>query len=374
MKKSLLFLLFLGLNISVFAQVNPLISCDDDNDGFSTFNLTQANSDILNGDSPSDFEVSYYTTLPEAENGTPAIENDQMFENTVPFQQDIYFRKEALDTGDYVVNSLTLIVANTPEIAENIPAIISCDEGAGFATFDLTQNESIIFEDQDPTGFTLSYYLTEADAEAQMNILSFPQGYSNTTNPETIYINLSSNDSGCFVINSFDIQIVNCTEDDDNDLVTTGDEDVNADGNLNNDDTDGNGQRNYLDPDDDGDGILTADEDYDGNGDPTNDDTNTNGIPDYLDSNVALSVSENILRNFSIYPNPSTGKVFVQLKNPDVIIKIVLANIQGKTVKIFHPENLRKDLPIELSNLNSGLYFMTVQTEKARVTKKLVVK
>lgn len=123
MKKSLLFLLFLGLNISVFAQVNPLISCDDDNDGFSTFNLTQANSDILNGDSPSDFEVSYYTTLPEAENGTPAIENDQMFENTVPFQQDIYFRKEALDTGDYVVNSLTLIVANTPEIAENIPLL-----------------------------------------------------------------------------------------------------------------------------------------------------------------------------------------------------------------------------------------------------------
>lgn len=49
------------------------------------------------------------------------------------------------------------------------------------------------------------------------------------------------------------------------------------------DDTDGNGLPNYLDPDDDGDGIYTIDEDT-GDGDPTNDDHDIDGTPNYLDS------------------------------------------------------------------------------------------
>ncbi len=50
-------------------------------------------------------------------------------------------------------------------------------------------------------------------------------------------------------------------------------------------DTDGTEDVNYRDIDDDGDRINTFDEDVDGDGDPTNDDTDGNGIPDYLDPN-----------------------------------------------------------------------------------------
>ncbi len=48
-------------------------------------------------------------------------------------------------------------------------------------------------------------------------------------------------------------------------------------------DTDGTEDVNYRDIDDDGDGIETPDEDLDGDGDPTNDDTDGDGVPDYLD-------------------------------------------------------------------------------------------
>ncbi|WP_298488931.1 gliding motility-associated C-terminal domain-containing protein [uncultured Maribacter sp.] len=48
-------------------------------------------------------------------------------------------------------------------------------------------------------------------------------------------------------------------------------------------DTDGTEDVNYRDLDDDGDGINTPDEDADGDGDPTNDDTDGDGITDYLD-------------------------------------------------------------------------------------------
>ncbi len=71
--------------------------------------------------------------------------------------------------------------------------------------------------------------------------------------------------------------------DHDNDTVISNDEDIDGDGDVSNDDTDGDFLANYIDPDDDGDGILTKNEDANGNGDPTDDDTDGDGIPDYLD-------------------------------------------------------------------------------------------
>ena len=48
-------------------------------------------------------------------------------------------------------------------------------------------------------------------------------------------------------------------------------------------DTDGTEDVNYRDIDDDGDGINTPDEDINGDGDPTNDDADGDGTPDFLD-------------------------------------------------------------------------------------------
>ncbi len=62
-------------------------------------------------------------------------------------------------------------------------------------------------------------------------------------------------------------------------------EDLNEDGFLLNDNTDGAGAVNYLDDDDDGDGRLTKYEiEIDGNGNITFPDVDGDGIPDYLDS------------------------------------------------------------------------------------------
>lgn len=72
--------------------------------------------------------------------------------------------------------------------------------------------------------------------------------------------------------------------DDDGDTVPTKTEDLNKDGNLTNDNTDGDAKPNYLDDDDDNDGILTKDEDTNKDGDPTNDDADRDGIPNYLDT------------------------------------------------------------------------------------------
>ncbi len=72
--------------------------------------------------------------------------------------------------------------------------------------------------------------------------------------------------------------------DNDGDGITTGNEDINGDGNIHNDDTDGDGTPNYLDSDDDGDTILTKNEDLNADGNPANDDTDGDGKANYLDS------------------------------------------------------------------------------------------
>ncbi|WP_372744006.1 FKBP-type peptidyl-prolyl cis-trans isomerase [Lutibacter sp.] len=64
--------------------------------------------------------------------------------------------------------------------------------------------------------------------------------------------------------------------DHDNDGILSSNEDRNNDGNVKNDDTDGDGIADYLDVDDDGDGILTKNESL-------TEDTDGDGIPNYLD-------------------------------------------------------------------------------------------
>ncbi|GAA4975306.1 hypothetical protein [Algibacter aquimarinus] len=83
------------------------------------------------------------------------------------------------------------------------------------------------------------------------------------------------------------IEINTTLVEDDNDGILAALEDINGNGNLEDDDTDGDGLPNYIDADDDGDNILTINE----NPDPDEDDiitdaqdTDGDGTPDYLDA------------------------------------------------------------------------------------------
>lgn len=74
---------------------------------------------------------------------------------------------------------------------------------------------------------------------------------------------------------------------DDNDGIPAELEDLNNNGDLTDDDSDGDGIPNYLDDDDDGDNVPTKLEKPDPNGDgdlSDAQDTNEDGIPDYLDN------------------------------------------------------------------------------------------
>jgi len=97
---------------------------------------------------------------------------------------------------------------------------------------------------------------------------------------------VSNLDTTC--ITAFDevtlvLSAISCSQDSDGDGQPDVTEDLNMDGNLENDDTDGDTIPNYRDNDDDGDGVLTRLEQIG----PNQGDGNGDGNPDCLQSNVA---------------------------------------------------------------------------------------
>ena len=80
--------------------------------------------------------------------------------------------------------------------------------------------------------------------------------------------------------------------DDDNDGVLSADE-LDSNGNVM--DTDGDGLMNHTDPDDDGDGLGTLQEDLNANGDPRDDDTDADGIANYLESGILDTDADGVM-------------------------------------------------------------------------------
>jgi len=83
------------------------------------------------------------------------------------------------------------------------------------------------------------------------------------------------------------ISFITTLEEDDNDGIPAELEDLNGNGDLTDDDTDGDGIPNYLDSDDDGDNIPTSSENPDPNGDEDLSDaldTDNDNTPNYLDN------------------------------------------------------------------------------------------
>lgn len=274
----------------------------------------------------------------------------------------------------------------------------------GFGSFNLNLIKEAINEE---TPENVTIHETLSDAELGGN--SIPG--SNYTNINPNYQNLYANFDG--VITTIVLSVIDCSIDYDNDTVNTELEDVNGDGNLANDDTDGDGipdyldndddgdlvlteyeyvfpaGRNsdesspldtdldgipdYLDNDDDGDGVLTIDEDYNGNNNPMDDDINSNGIPDYLDNQVALGLTENQLSNLiKIYPNPAENFISIANQSEWSIDKVSIYSINGS--KVIELNSVNENQKIDVSNLQSGLYLINIQTNNKNLSYKFIRK
>ena len=87
----------------------------------------------------------------------------------------------------------------------------------------------------------------------------------------------------------------------------------------------------------------------------------------YIDDILSSSSYSFLEKNIHIFPNPTNGLIHIESNNRFEFLEITLYNALGKTIKI----NLSNE-NIDLSDISSGIYFLSIRTSKGMITKKIV--
>ncbi|EDP95506.1 Calx-beta domain-containing protein [Kordia algicida OT-1] len=181
--------------------------CDDNGSNVGSFDLNSMDAYYLNG---GDGIVSYHTTVSDADNNTNAIPSP--YSTSANGVTSLFVRVE-FPTGGYDISTLELEVFNSPAFIPNSgPFITACDSSAGTTTdglgvFDLTQIEPSVFIDN-TSNLEVTYYETQADADAGTNPIVSPTTYTSITpTVQTIYARATNIQNGCVTIFNFEINI-----------------------------------------------------------------------------------------------------------------------------------------------------------------------
>lgn len=94
-------------------------------------------------------------------------------------------------------------------------------------------------------------------------------------------------------------------------------------------------------------------------------------VDDFKVTATTLSTTDFVAKNFSVYPNPSTGIVNLASKNNAAIEAIQLTDLNGRVVKNLTANGVT-DMQINISDLTSGVYFLNIQTDAGSGTTKIV--
>lgn len=111
--------------------------------------------------------------------------------------------------NDFAIDDIGLYYEGTPPDITMPDDIIGCDEDEdGFAIYDLTAQNDVILNGLDPADYTITFHTLEDDAMTGANAIADPDMYTNTTNPETIWVRVQRVDQdSCFSITQFTIEI-----------------------------------------------------------------------------------------------------------------------------------------------------------------------
>lgn len=187
-------LLITGTNIRDFQR------CDDSsNDGIEDFNLENIGLAIING--VEDTTIAFYETEEDQTNQTNEIDQSVPFTvSTSP--TELFF---TLSTTDCTYSSSINLIINPPVVLLPLDPVTYCDtDDDGFVGIELET-----FSAQVSNGIEapfVSYHLTESDALNNEN--SLPPIYTNTTNPQIVYVRVLNTITGCSDVEPLEITVL----------------------------------------------------------------------------------------------------------------------------------------------------------------------
>lgn len=89
-------------------------------------------------------------------------------------------------------------------------------------------------------------------------------------------------------------------------------------------------------------------------------------------STVEVDKKDQAQSNILIYPNPAKDKINIKLLNQEIIKSIEIRDMKSNLMFDLH-ENLIIDIDIDISELTTGTYFITIITANSKHTEKFVI-
>ena len=85
-----------------------------------------------------------------------------------------------------------------------------------------------------------------------------------------------------------------------------------------------------------------------------------------------VGVDETADDQFSIYPNPSNGHVFIELKNTLDVISVDVLDVTGSKIRTLNWDGMAR-MSLDISDLTSGSYFVSINTTEGRFAQRMTL-
>ncbi|WP_179006683.1 T9SS type B sorting domain-containing protein [Winogradskyella forsetii] len=192
----------------------PLQICASDNTGFAVFNLNASMADIAFGNP--NIAVSFHSSMVNAQSDTGAL--PLSYENTLAGLETIFFRTEDVINGCSFTGSLDLQVLEIPELSNTAAVLSECAMDNTTAVFDLSAINAVLIENAASTNFEVQYFVSETDALSGTNPIGNTNSFTNTTNPQQLWLGVS-NSNNCYAVASFELSVLTSTVIADNTII-----------------------------------------------------------------------------------------------------------------------------------------------------------
>ncbi|TCK66748.1 gliding motility-associated-like protein [Winogradskyella wandonensis] len=196
------FSLSVGTN-PTFNEPTDIFDCDDgSNDTFTTINLDEKTAQITQTISET-LDIIYYPTIEDIQAGTNGITGGTFTNTTNP--QEVYVE---ISNGSNCtsITSFIINVIPVPNVLE-IEPFTDCDvDYDGSISWDLTEAEINILDIRDDN-VVVSYFPTEDDANDDANVIQNPENFTNTSNPQTVFVKVTNTDFNCPLVLPIELNV-----------------------------------------------------------------------------------------------------------------------------------------------------------------------
>lgn len=170
--------------------------CENTNNSINLFDTTAALIGTQNN-----VILSFYSNLADAELSQNAINTNYTYTTN---NDTIFVRAEDSITGCFSTGFFNLRVNALP--TSNLQDLEACDDDFdGFLVFDLTQQTTVILNNQDPLINQVSYFETETDALNNTNAIT--DLLYNAQHEQVLYVRIENINTSCFTTGNFNVYV-----------------------------------------------------------------------------------------------------------------------------------------------------------------------